>query len=61
MSALQFIAKLRTETLAPDDWRGKPLCMNQYRKLFGCTRVPQEGRHLSLPTGVRSRPVTSTG
>ena len=43
MSALQFISKLRAETLAPDDWRGKPLCMNQYRKLFACTRVPREG------------------
>ena len=42
MSALQFITKLRSETLAPDDWRGAPLCMNQYRKLFGCTRVPQQ-------------------
>ena len=42
MSALQFISSLRAGTLAADDWRGTPLCMNQYRKLFGCTRVPQQ-------------------
>ena len=42
MSALQFIGKLRAGTLAADDWRGTPLCMNQYRKLFGCTRVPHQ-------------------
>ena len=42
MSALQFVSKLRAGTLAADDWRGTPLCMNQYRKLFGCTRVPHQ-------------------
>ena len=42
MSALQFIGNLRTGTLAADNWRGTPLCMNQYRKLFGCTRVPHQ-------------------
>lgn len=43
ISALQFLCKLRAETLAPDDWRGAPLCMNQYRRLFGCTRMPKDG------------------
>lgn len=43
MSALQFLCKLRAETLTPDDWRGTPLCMNQYRRLFGCTRMPKDG------------------
>jgi hypothetical protein len=42
MPALQFLGKLRAGTRAADDWRGTPLCMNQYRKLFGCTRVPHQ-------------------
>lgn len=42
ISALHFYAKLRREALDVDTWRGKPLCMEQYRTLFGCARVPTD-------------------
>lgn len=41
IGAVQFHAALAREELPPDEWRGKPMCMNQYRKLFGCSRIPQ--------------------
>lgn len=40
IGAVQFHAAIVREDLVPDDWRGTALCMEQYRKLFGCARVP---------------------
>lgn len=43
LSSLKFIRALKTETLAPDTTRnGQPLCMYQYSKLFGASRIPTE-------------------
>lgn len=33
---------LRTETLEPDVFRGTPLCMSQFGRLFGTARLPTE-------------------
>ena len=32
-SSLKFVSALRNQTLPPDAWRGKPLCMAQVRAL----------------------------
>ncbi|KAK6456143.1 mitochondrial carnitine acetyltransferase [Scheffersomyces xylosifermentans] len=41
LSSLKFIQALKNETLPPDVMRnGKPLCMYQYSKLFGASRIP---------------------
>lgn len=43
ISTLKFIRALKNETLAVDKQRnGKPLCMYQYSKLFGASRIPTE-------------------
>ncbi|KAG7195744.1 uncharacterized protein KQ657_002127 [Scheffersomyces spartinae] len=43
MSSLKFIQALKNETLAPDMQRnGTPLCMFQYQKLFGASRIPTD-------------------
>lgn len=43
LSALKFVRALKNETLPPDTTRdGKPLCMDQYTKLFGSARIPTE-------------------
>ncbi|KAF0709620.1 Aste57867_5845 [Aphanomyces stellatus] len=42
VSSLKFIHALRTETMKPDEWRKTPLCMNQFRMLFGTARHPTE-------------------
>lgn len=34
-SSLKFVQAVRSETLEPDVWRNTPLCMNQFRYLFG--------------------------
>jgi len=39
-SMVSFYTQVRGETLEPDSWRGRPMCMHQYRTLFACTRVP---------------------
>mmetsp|Transcript_19343 Transcript_19343/g.74185 ORF Transcript_19343/g.74185 Transcript_19343/m.74185 type:complete len:647 (-) Transcript_19343:1127-3067(-) len=39
-SALAFDMAIRTGTLPPDAFRGKPLCMAQYQKMFRTCRVP---------------------
>jgi carnitine O-acetyltransferase len=39
---LKFKQLLETETLEPDKVRSTPLCMVQYRYLFGTCRIPQE-------------------
>lgn len=43
VSSLKFIRALKNETLPVDFQRnGKPLCMYQYSKLFGASRIPSE-------------------
>lgn len=43
VSSLKFIQALKNETLPVDFQRnGKPLCMYQYSKLFGASRIPNE-------------------
>lgn len=43
ISSLKFIRALKNETLPVDFQRnGKPLCMYQYSKLFGASRIPSE-------------------
>lgn len=43
VSSLKFIQALKNETLPVDFQRnGKPLCMYQYSKLFGSSRIPNE-------------------
>ncbi|CAM9314387.1 unnamed protein product, partial [Sphacelaria rigidula] len=37
-SSLRFASAVRNEALPPDVWRNTPLCMNQYRRLFGAHR-----------------------
>ncbi|EPQ51919.1 acyltransferase ChoActase/COT/CPT [Gloeophyllum trabeum ATCC 11539] len=39
-ASLGFIHDLRLEILEPDTIRGKPLCMDQYSRLFGTARIP---------------------
>ena len=40
-SAIKFASSLKQETIVPDAFRGKPLCMDQFRALFGAARVPK--------------------
>ncbi|KAJ2898762.1 carnitine acetyl transferase [Zalerion maritima] len=42
VSALEFVRAVRKEELPPDKVRGTPLCMYQYSRLFGTSRVPTE-------------------
>lgn len=42
VSALEFIRAVRKEELPPDTFRGTPLCMYQFSRLFGTSRVPTE-------------------
>jgi len=39
-SAIKFASSLKKEAILPDAFRGKPLCMDQFRALFGACRVP---------------------
>ncbi|KDO26813.1 hypothetical protein SPRG_08103 [Saprolegnia parasitica CBS 223.65] len=49
LSSLKFIHALRRETLPPDVVRKTPLCMNQFRMLFGATRLPtREKDHVKV-------------
>ncbi|KAM0756020.1 acyltransferase ChoActase/COT/CPT [Meredithblackwellia eburnea MCA 4105] len=40
LASLGFVHDLRTGELEPDSFRGVPLDMSQYHKLFGCARLP---------------------
>ena len=40
LSSLKFIRSLKMQTLKPDMWRGTPLCMAQFKKLFASCRIP---------------------
>lgn len=56
LETLRFVHDLRHEVLKPDDFRGKPLDMFQYTRLFGVARIPashgcyleqhEESRHM---------------
>mmetsp|Transcript_9705 Transcript_9705/g.17087 ORF Transcript_9705/g.17087 Transcript_9705/m.17087 type:complete len:705 (+) Transcript_9705:168-2282(+) len=39
-SMCKFVHAIRTETLQPDEVRGVPLCMAQYKTLLGSARIP---------------------
>ncbi|KAI8146043.1 acyltransferase ChoActase/COT/CPT [Fennellomyces sp. T-0311] len=41
-STLTFIEALRSKTLEPDVFRGIPLCMSQFTRLFATSRVPTD-------------------
>lgn len=43
-ASLKLVYRIQNETLAPDTFRGKPLCMDQFKALFGSCRVPHEGQ-----------------
>ena len=43
MSVYAFNLAIENETLSVDTQKGQPLCMDQYRKLFSATRIPQQG------------------
>jgi carnitine O-acetyltransferase len=55
-STTTFVEALRNKTLKPDVFRGTPLCMSQFSRLFATARVPtkdgcyiepsQESRHI---------------
>ncbi|KAJ1505953.1 hypothetical protein HMI54_011207 [Coelomomyces lativittatus] len=40
---LDFKDLLDAEKIPPEMFKSKPLCMNQFRNLFGVTRIPQPG------------------
>lgn len=42
VSALSFVRAVRKEELPADSFRGQPLCMYQYSRLFGTARVPTD-------------------
>ncbi|KAF3941184.1 hypothetical protein ABW19_dt0200760 [Dactylella cylindrospora] len=42
VSSLAFIRALRREELPADKFRGQPLCMYQFTRLFGAARIPTE-------------------
>jgi len=44
LGALAFRRKILEESLPPDMERGEPLCMAQFRRVFGTTRVPCASR-----------------
>lgn len=39
-ASIKFASALRNETLAPDYFRDQPLCMDQFKVLFGSSRQP---------------------
>ena len=41
-ASLKFASMLKNETLPPDYMRGTPLCMDQFKALFGSCRIPME-------------------
>lgn len=43
-SAIKFASALKNEALDPDLVRGKPICMDQFRVLFGASRQPSLGQ-----------------
>lgn len=39
-ASVKMASSLRNQTLAPDIFKGKPLCMDQFKALFGSSRQP---------------------
>jgi len=39
-ASVKMASALRTQTLSPDIFKGKPLCMDQFKALFGSSRQP---------------------
>jgi carnitine O-acetyltransferase len=39
-AALKLASQLKDETIPPDTFKGKPLCMDQFKVLFGSSRQP---------------------
>jgi carnitine O-acetyltransferase len=56
VSTLEFKDALDRQKLPPETMRGAPLCMYQYSRIFGTTRIPQEGEDI-LETHSDSRHV----
>lgn len=54
LSSLKFIHALRAEILEPDYFRGTPLCMSQFNRLFGTARLPT-GKGCTMSTSHESR------
>jgi carnitine O-acetyltransferase len=54
-STLKFIAALRTKTLEPDVFRGTPLCMSQFNRLFSTARIPTKNGCYIAPPEEESR------
>lgn len=42
-NSLKFAASLKNETIAPDFVKTTPLCMDQFKSLFGSCRIPKDG------------------
>ncbi len=42
--SLSLYLALKEERFPPETERGTPLCMSQYRKVFGASRIPQQGQ-----------------
>ena len=40
-ASVKMASQLRNEDFKPDTFRGRPLCMDQFRALFGASRVPK--------------------
>ncbi|TNY21438.1 Choline/Carnitine o-acyltransferase-domain-containing protein [Rhodotorula diobovata] len=54
LASLSFIHDLRTGQLEPDQFRGTPLDMSQYQKLFGTARIPtRTGCRMQIDTESR--------
>ncbi|GAA5863841.1 hypothetical protein JCM8547_006081 [Rhodosporidiobolus lusitaniae] len=62
LASLAFIHDLRTGQLAPDEFRGIPLDMSQYLKLFGTARIPTKtGCQMQVDPGARHVAVVCRG
>jgi carnitine O-acetyltransferase len=42
-ASVKLASLLRSEDLEPDIFKGQPLCMDQFRALFGACRIPEKG------------------
>jgi len=49
-ASVKMASQLRNEKLKPDSFRGKPLCMDQFRALFGASRVPKSRSRDTIAT-----------
>jgi carnitine O-acetyltransferase len=42
LASIKLASLLKHQVLAPDVFKGKPLCMDQFKVLFGSTRIPNQ-------------------